>query len=194
MFFARYFTMMCGKAKIPTADTIQHFKLFGLWTKPILWSGRSNTLHCLITTMTTFKPQGCVDVCVPHSVCVCVFDRTTQVFSPCSPRYHQSLSSSFIKHCRCTWGLSPPPPPLPCLVYLAFFLPLFSLAPTPPHPLCEAFPYLTPGRPEDMQIVLIPEELTDVVGQDRKGKGINKVEGKTADNISIPPLVLRPLP
>lgn len=38
-------------------------------------------------------------------VCDCVrYKPATQVFSPRPPRYHQLLSPSFIKRCRCAWA------------------------------------------------------------------------------------------
>lgn len=64
------------------------------------------TLYSALSRQWPRLSRGAVWMCVSVSrcVCVCVFERTTQVFSPRPPRYHQSLSSSFIKRCRCTWA------------------------------------------------------------------------------------------
>lgn len=106
------------------------------------------TLYTVLSTATLSKAMGltrCARVCL--CFCVCVFDRTTQVFSPRPPRYHQSLSSSFIKHRRCTWACVlhqyPPPTCLPTFFCCTFTLPHFSLW---------AFPNAAPRRPRGMQI------------------------------------------
>lgn len=83
------------------------------------------TLYTVLSTATLSKAMGltrCARVCL--CFCVCVFDRTTQVFSPRPPRYHQSLSSSFIKHRRCTWACvlhQYPPPYMSTYLFLLHF-------------------------------------------------------------------------
>lgn len=130
------------------------------------------------------KPQGCLDVRGCVSVCARELDRTTQVFSPRPPRYHQSLSSSFIKHCRCTWAWMP----RPSLMSTCLFLLLFH-----------SFP---PGGPFQTQLSGGQWRCKFVhsggacwcrESRKKKGKGINKEE-RTAGNISIPPIVLCSLP
>lgn len=78
-------------------------------------------------------------------VCACWSDRSTQVFSRRPPRYHQSLSLSFIKHSSCTRACMPHPCPsffsnssLFCLpFYAAVSLAFLPWGPSKRNPLEE---------------------------------------------------------
>lgn len=100
-------------------------------------------------------------------VCAYVFDRTTQVFSPRPPRYHQSLSSSFIKHCRCTWAYVAcwcPLLPMSTYLFLLLFYLLFLWG------LSERN---SREAREDANLYIL-EKHADVVNRERKRKGYKK--------------------